>query len=138
MNKIIVFAILYFSSVTLLIGQDEYGINAEEIDFSVAILGKWENTSSILPNYYFIFEFFVDGHGIQLIKNLNNEELPIENISIFTYLIKDDMIEFYLDQNQYSGSIKFTIINNILTLKGVFYVRNDNILRYDLVLVRIE
>jgi len=132
------FVVFYFFSVALLMGQDGYNNNTEEIDLSSAILGKWENTDSILHNYYFIFEFFENGHGIQIIKNLTNDELPIERTYTFTYIIKDNKIEFYLDQEQYSGSIKFTIINNILTLKEVFYIRNDNILRYDLVLVKID
>ena len=135
MNKIIVFVILYFFSVTLLMGQNEHNNNAEGIDISVAILGKWEITNSILANHYFIFEFFINGHGIQTIKTLSVDELPIENIYTFTYIIKDNIIEFYFDQ--YARPVEFTIINNILTLKRVIYARNNGF-RHDLVLVKIE
>ena len=136
MNKIIVFVVLYFFSVTLLIGQDEYNNNTEEIDISVAIFGKWENTSSILLNYYFIFEFFENGHGIQIIRNLTNDELPIESIYTFTYIIKNNIIEFYFDQN--ARRVEFIILNNMLTLKGMIYDRNNDILHHNLVLVKIE
>jgi hypothetical protein len=136
MNKIIVFVVLYFFSVTLLVGQDEYHNNTEEMDISVAILGKWENTSSILLNYYFIFEFFENGHGIQTIKNLTNDELSIESIYTFAYSIKGNIIEFYFDQN--ARPVEFILLNNILTLKGMLYARNNDILHHNLVFVKIE